>query len=135
MHPTAQRFHDAAQARDYDAILACFESDIAFRSPVRFHAYTGREAVGRVFTVLLETVEDYGVVDEFRSDERVGLVFNARFGNRDVEGIHLLRFNGNGLITEITEMARPMSGVVAMFEMLAPRIRELEATAEPVARS
>jgi hypothetical protein len=71
-------------------------------------------------------------VDELESDDRVALMFRCRVGKRDVEGMHLLRFDGDGLICDYTEMARPMSGVIAFFEVLGPRIRELEALAKRV---
>jgi hypothetical protein len=125
----AHRFREAVEHESHAEILDCFSDDVVFHSPVRFHAYEGREAVARVFTALLDGIEDYEVVDELESADRVALMFRCRVGTRDVEGMHLLRFGDDGLIRDYTEMARPMSGVIAFFEVLGPRIRELEAEA------
>ena len=129
MESRAHRFREAVERESHADILDSFAEDVVFHSPVRFHAYAGREAVSRVFTALLEGIEDYEVVDELESDDRVALMFRCRVGHRDVEGMHLLRFDDEGLICDYTEMARPMSGVIAFFEVLGPRIRELEAEA------
>jgi hypothetical protein len=129
MGDRARRFREAVENESHSEILDCFAEDPVFHSPVRYHAYEGRDAVGRVFTALLEGIQDYEVVDELESDDRVAVMFRCRVGTRDVEGMHLLRFDDDGLICDYTEMARPMSGVIAFFEVLGPRIRELEAQA------
>ena len=133
MSDRAAPFREAVERGDHAAILATMAPDVVFRSPVRFHPYVGREAVSRVFRILLDTVDHYELTDELESDEQVGLVFKSLFDDRDVEGIHLLRFDEQGLIREYTEMARPMSGVAAMFEVLAPKIRAAEEAASAVA--
>jgi hypothetical protein len=98
----AAPFREAVERGDHAAILATMAPDVVFRSPVRFHPYVGREAVSRVFRILLDTVDYYELTDELESDEQVGLVFKSLFDDRDVEGIHLLRFDEQGLIREYT---------------------------------
>lgn len=129
MDPRSEQFRRAVEAQDHAAIIAAFAHDAVFHSPVKYHAYEGREAIGRVFTALLESVEDYEVYDELVSDDRVALMFRCTIGGREIEGTHVLRVDASGLIADYTEMARPLSGTVRMFEVLAPRIRELEAAA------
>lgn len=58
--------------------------------------------------------QDLRYVAETRGDGLVGLVFDARAGTRDVRGIDLLRLNDDGLISEITVMVRPLSGLQAL---------------------
>jgi hypothetical protein len=132
MDPRSQRFREAVERQDHSEIVAAFAPDAVFRSPVRYHPYRGRDGISRVFTALLETIKDYEVVDELVSGDRVGVMFRCRVGDREVEGMHLIQVGEDGLIAEYTEMARPMSGTIAMFEALAPRIRDLEAEAAGV---
>jgi hypothetical protein len=42
------------------------------------------------------------------------LIFTARVGDREVDGLDLLRLDDQGLVTELTVMVRPMSGVQAL---------------------
>ncbi len=77
MGSRAHRFREAVEHESHGEILDSFADDVVFHSPVRFHAYEGREAVSRVFTALLEAIEGYEVVDELESDDRVALAYLA----------------------------------------------------------
>jgi len=52
------------------------------------------------------------------------LMFEARVGERDVQGVDILRYDGEGKIREMVVMIRPMSGVNALAEAMQ---RQLEA--------
>jgi len=44
------------------------------------------------------------------------LVFEARAGERDVQGVDILRFDDRGKISELIVMVRPMSGMLALAD-------------------
>jgi hypothetical protein len=46
------------------------------------------------------------------------LVFQARIGDRDVEGCDFLHVNDDGLIDELSVMVRPLSAAVALAEAM-----------------
>jgi hypothetical protein len=46
--------------------------------------------------------------------DRVALIFRARVGDRDPQGLDFVHTNTDGLIDELTVMVRPMSGLVAL---------------------
>jgi hypothetical protein len=48
-------------------------------------------------------------------------MFEARVGDRRLQGVDILRFDDDGRIAELTVMVRPMSGMNA----LAERMRQL----------
>jgi hypothetical protein len=52
------------------------------------------------------------------------LVFKARVGDRDLDGVDILRFDGDGRIAELIVMVRPMSAVTALAEAMAARLAE-----------
>jgi len=115
----------AIEARDIDALAALFADDIVFNSPVAFHAFTGRATVVEVLSNVLEVFTDFHYVDELAGEGTHGLVFRARVGGRDVEGLDHLRFDEAGLVGEFTVMVRPLSGVIALAEAMGPRVAHL----------
>jgi hypothetical protein len=62
------------------------------------------------------------VFEDFRYVREIGaegaadhvLVFEARVGDKQIEGADFLRLDENGMISELTVMVRPMSGLVAL---------------------
>ena len=50
------------------------------------------------------------------------LVFRARIGDRQLEGLDLLRLDDNGAIAELTVMVRPVQGVLALAEAMKAKL-------------
>lgn len=112
MHP----FRAAIEAGDADALEQLLSDDVEFRSPAVFRPYQGREAVMTVLRAALTVFEDFHYVREIgASDAREhALVFNARVGDREVEGCDFVRLDDEGRVDELVVMVRPMSGLIAL---------------------
>ena len=54
--------------------------------------------------------------------EHEALVFRARVGDREVDGIDLLRTNADGLVTHLTVFVRPLSGLLALAEAMKAKL-------------
>jgi hypothetical protein len=111
---TIAAFRTAVEAGDAAGVLAILADDITFNNPVTFLPFQGRDVVGFVVPRLLEVWQDLNYVAELEGDGQVGLVFDARVGGRVARGIDVLRFNDEGLISEITVMVRPLTGLQAL---------------------
>jgi hypothetical protein len=94
---------------------------------VTFKPFEGKEAVADLFSVLLEVFEDFRYTDELQGPGIHGLVFRARIGDREVEGIDLLRDDEHGLIADLTVLVRPLSATIALAEAVGPRLAALAA--------
>jgi hypothetical protein len=112
---TTATFRKAVEAGDAEGVLATFAADVTFNNPVTFRPFEG-EVLTFVVPRLLEVWQDLRYTAELRGDGFVGLVFEARVGNRDAHGIDLLRFDDEGLITEITVKVRPLTALQALGE-------------------
>jgi hypothetical protein len=120
-----QRFRAGVEAHDLDAALAALSPDVVFHSPAVFHEYRGIDTVGALLRLVSETFEDFRYTDELAGsgDDPVhALVFRARVGDRDLEGIDLLRIGRDGLVADLTVMIRPASGLLALAEVLGPKV-------------
>ena len=122
----ADPFVAAVKARDGDAARELLAEDVRFRSPVVFRAYEGRDVVAAILVEgAMKVFEDFRYTDRFETDGSAALIFEARVGDREVQGLDLLRFDADGKIRELTVMARPMSGLTALSEAMARRFEEL----------
>jgi uncharacterized protein len=111
-------FHDAIVARDLEEAIAQLAEDVVFRSPAVHRPYEGRDATGMVLRAVITVFEDFRYVDVLDAGDRAGLVFEARVGDRQLQGWDYLRFDEEGRIVDFTVMIRPLSGLLALVEAM-----------------
>lgn len=110
-----ESFRKAVESHKLDDIVEAFSEDAVLHSPVSFKPVKGRDAIRTLFGILLEVLQDFRYTDQLDSDDGTrGLIFRARIGDRDIEGLDLLRFDDSGRICDITVMARPRSAIEAL---------------------
>jgi hypothetical protein len=118
-----QLFRVAAETHDIDALVATLASDVVLHSPVTFHPYVGREAVGGVLRLVAEAFEDWRCTAELHGPGGiVAFAFRTRVGHRELEGVDLLRFGADGLVADLTVLIRPLSGVIALAQAIGPGV-------------
>jgi SnoaL-like domain len=122
MSTAASDFRAAIERRDLDGMVATLSDDVVLHSPVSFKPFEGREAVAQLFEILLRTFEDFRYTDDLPGDEVHAMIFRARIGDREVEGLDLIRPGPDGRIVDFTVMVRPLTGVVALAEAVGPQL-------------
>ena len=107
-----------------EAAIALLADDVVFRSPVVFKPYEGREAVGMLLRAVSVVFEDFSYAREIGTPDGRdhALVFNARVGDKQVEGCDFLHLDDDGKIDEFVVMIRPMSGVHAVAEAMQAQL-------------
>jgi ketosteroid isomerase-like protein len=116
------RFRQAVEARDLDAMRELLAEEVVFNSPVAHKPFEGREIVAQVLAFAAATFEDFRYVDEVADGDRVALIFRARIGDRELQGLDFVHTNADGLVDELTVMVRPMSGLVALGEAMGAKV-------------
>jgi SnoaL-like domain len=114
-------FKAAAELKDFGRADELFAADAIFRSPAVFKPYEGREAIKMVLGAVVQVFEDFRYLEQVETGDAAVLVFEARVGDRTLQGVDVLKFADDGRITELTVMIRPMTGLQA----LAERMREM----------
>ncbi len=109
-------FKRAAEAKDFSQVSELFTEDVTFNSPVVFKAYEGREALGVVLGAVVKVFEDFRYVEQVENGDTAVLMFEARAGDRDLQGVDILRFGEGDQIRELIVMVRPMSGMHALAD-------------------
>ena len=118
----ATAFRAAVESRDLDAVVDLLADDVVFRSPAVFKPYEGREKVATILRTVIEVLEDFRYTDELAGDGVHALIFEARVGDREVQGLDLIRGDDDGRIREFTVMLRPASGLMAVAERMGPAL-------------
>lgn len=120
MHP----FRAAVEGGDMAAAVALLAEDVVFRSPVVHTPYQGRDAVAPILFAVAEVFEDFRYVREIgdADAEDHALVFRARVGGRDLEGVDVLHVRADGAIDELTVLIRPLSGTLALAEAMKAKL-------------
>ncbi|HJE60973.1 MAG TPA: nuclear transport factor 2 family protein [Nocardiopsis listeri] len=135
MHP----FRKAVEAGDHDAIRALLAEDVVFTSPVAFKPYPGRSITAAILRGVDRVFSDFRYVREISSaDGRDhALVFEARVGERRINGCDFLHMNEDGLIDDFVVMVRPLSAATALAEAMGARFERIaqEAAEEATGRA
>jgi hypothetical protein len=118
---SAAAFRAAVERMDVEAISSQLAEDVVFHSPVTFHPFLGRKDVTRLLELVSQTFSDFRYTDELTVDGAEALVFRASVGNRELEGIDLLRFNEDGLISDFTVFIRPLSALVPFAQAMGEK--------------
>lgn len=120
VHP----FRAAIEAKDLDAAVALLREDVVFRSPVVFTPYEGRDALRQILTAVIDVFEDFRYVREIGADGAPdhALVFEARVGDKQLQGCDFIHVDSDGAIDELTVMVRPMQAILAVAEAMKARL-------------
>jgi hypothetical protein len=123
-------FRAAVETHDHAALVATLADDCVFKSPAVFKPYEGRDATAFVLAGVVQVFEDFRYVDEIVADGKGMLRFEARVGDRTIEGVDLLRENADGQIAELTVLIRPLSGLQAVLGAMGEALAALQAQSE-----
>ena len=122
----ADRFRAAVEAMDHAAAVATLAEDVVFHSPATFKPFEGRDATAFVLAGVMRVFTNFRYTDQLIGGPPThgvhALVFRADVGDRQVEGIDLVRVNGDDLIDDFTVLVRPLSGLNALAARMAEEL-------------
>jgi hypothetical protein len=120
MHP----FGASLEARDVNAAVTLLSEDVVFRSPIVFRPYQGRDAVAAILHAVSRVLEDFRYVREIGAPDATdqALVFQARVGERQIEGCDFLHSDEDGSIDELVVMVRPLTGAHALADAMKAQL-------------
>jgi hypothetical protein len=87
-----------------------------------FKPYEDRDAVAALLTTVAQVFEDFRYVERFDRGDAATLVFKARVGDRELDGVDILSFDEDGFVRELTVMVRPLSGANALAEAMQAKL-------------
>lgn len=127
-HMNSDGFRAAAEAKDFETGRHLFADDVVFRSPFVHTPYEGIDALAFLLGHVVEVLEDFRYIAHVETDDVAVLQFEARVGDRELQGVDILRFNDEGRISEMTVMIRPATGLEAVGREMGRRIEAATAS-------
>jgi hypothetical protein len=118
----SDRFRRAAETKDFEAGQELFSEAVVFRSPFVHAPYEGRDALVFILSNVAAVFEDFSYLRQVETGNTAVLMFEARVGDRELQGVDILEFDEAGLIEAMTVMVRPMSGLQALGEEMGRRL-------------
>lgn len=119
-------FRAAVESKDFNRVVDTLSPAVAFRSPVVFGPYEGRDVVAALLRVVGQVLAPELVYQwQVHDGDREILCFKSRVGDREVEGVDLLRYDDQGQVAELVVMMRPLSALVALRDAVAPGLQAL----------
>ena len=115
-------FRAAVENRDLDAMRAALHPEVVFRSPAVFTPYEGIDTVMGLLGHVIEVFEDFEYTDELVGETTHALIFKARVGDKQLQGLDHLTLDADGLVTELAVMIRPLSGLIAVAQAMGARL-------------
>lgn len=114
-----KEFAQAVETGDVEAALALLAEGVVFRSPAVHKPYEGKQATEVVLRAVTRVFEDFRYTRTLSDGDDHVLVFEARVGDRSVEGADFLHVDADGLVDDFRVMVRPLSGLTALVEAMA----------------
>ena len=123
------KWHAYMENPTEDALSGLLHDDVTFISPVVFTPQKGKDlamkyllSAGIVFS---DTKFKY--VHEIESGNRMILEFEAEMEGKYVNGVDIIDFNDDGLITEFKVMVRPLQAVNMLWQQMGAQLEQASA--------
>ncbi len=118
-------FREAVESGDPTRVEALLADSVVFRSPAVHRPYEGKQATAVILRAVTRVFEDFHYTRVVESGADHVLVFEARVGDRMIEGADFLHHDEQGLVDDFRVMVRPLSGLQAVVEAMATAIPDV----------
>ena len=112
----------ALERGDIAGLAELLAPDVEFRSPAVYRPYRGRDTVVALLDLVAQVFEDFRYVAQWRDSGTTILCFEAKVGDRELQGVDILEEGGDNLIERFTVMIRPLSGLQTLSAAVAARV-------------
>ena len=118
----AETYFKAMSSKDFAQIAPHLSENVVLLSPVSPEPFEGKEAVVKLLSGLLETIDSIQVNRTLASDHDVAVSFTIKCNGITVIGNELIRLDENGLIERFEVAWRPLASAALIQETLANKL-------------
>jgi len=122
---TVDALREALESKDAATATTLLADDVVFRSPAVHTPYEGKVATSLILHAVARVFEDFRYTRVLSSGDDHVLVFEARVGELDVEGVDVQQVDAAGLVDDFRVMIRPLKGLHAVVDAMAREIPEV----------
>jgi hypothetical protein len=121
--PALRSWHAVVESRDPALLDGLLADEVVFRSPAVFAPQPGKALTARYLTgALLVLGPSLRYVSEWHDHGSAVLEFEAELEGVYVQGVDMLRWNGEGRLVSFTVMVRPLRGLEKLIELMGRQL-------------
>lgn len=111
------KWHEAVKTHDLTVFEAIVADDAVFESPAIHKPQAGKAMVSMYLRGAMMVLNNglFRYVEEWVSERSAVLEFVAKVDGLDVNGVDIIRWNGEGRVTGFKVMVRPYKGLTALM--------------------
>ena len=109
------RWHELVEKQDISILDEIFHDDCVFYSPLVFQPKEGKALTKQFLSAaarMFNEAEHFTYVKEVVDEQSAVLVFHSKIEGIFIEGIDMITWDEQGLITEFKVFIRPMKGIM-----------------------
>jgi ketosteroid isomerase-like protein len=114
MRSVIRDFQAAVDAGDVAHIAPLLADDVVLFGSVQGKPFEGKAAGLFVFAMLIELFSDVQYTAEYAGPEGLVLLNRGTVGGKAADGVQVLTFGNDGLITQFRDFVRPLSATSAL---------------------
>lgn len=125
-----KRWHEVIEGGSSpEALSAIIHENAVFHSPVVHTPQVGRAIVVAYLSAAGNTLgnDSFQYVRELVDGENAMMEFTTEMDGIHVNGIDLIRFDADGMITDFKVMVRPLKAVNKVWEQMAAMLEKMKA--------
>lgn len=128
MIDTIQLWHEIASSKDPSRLSEILADDATMISPVVFTPQRGKAITQKYLTAAMHVFfnPSFKYVREFRGDHSAVLEFETEVDGKYINGVDMIAWNEQGLITEFRVMLRPLQAVHTIHQMMGQMLETMQ---------
>lgn len=128
MTQTINAWHDFIESRDPARLDALLADEVVFHSPVVHKPQQGK-AITRLYLLSAVAVlgnESFRYLREIVTEKNAALEFACVIDGIEINGVDLLQWNTDGMITDFKVMVRPLKAINKLHELMAASLEKYQ---------
>ncbi|MDR3480448.1 MAG: nuclear transport factor 2 family protein [Burkholderiaceae bacterium] len=119
------RWHDIVRSHDAALLPALLADDVVFESPVVHTPQPGKAVTLQYLGAAMQVFNNssFRYVNEWHGPHSAVLEFETTCDGIAVNGVDMIAWNGDGLITHFKVMIRPLKAINKIHEMMGQTLR------------
>ena len=121
--PALRAWHAVVESGDPALLDGLLADDVVFRSPAVFTPQQGKAVTKQYLSSAMVVLgPSLRYISEWHDQASAVLEFEAELDGIYVQGVDMLRWNGDGKLVSFTVMVRPMRGLQKLVELMARQL-------------
>jgi len=119
-HSAIERWHEIVRSRDAAALKALLADDVVFESPVVHTPQNGKAITLKYLGAAMQVLNNgsFTYLNEWRGPQSAVLEFESTCDGILVNGVDMITWNDDGLVTHFKVMIRPLKAINKIHEMM-----------------